>query len=174
MLTLTQLHKIMPYAGDRAPVFLVPLNDAMDEFGIDTPARQAAFLAQIAHESGSLRYVHEIASGSAYEGRADLGNTQPGDGMRFKGRGLLQITGRHNYRQCSLALYGDERLLTTPETLEAVTPACRSAGWYWKSRELNELADLGAFQSITRKINGGLNGLPERLAYFALAKEILA
>lgn len=173
MLTIAQLHKIMPYAGDRAAVFLVPLNEAMDEFNIGTPIRQAAFLAQVAHESGSMRYVHELASGRAYEGRTDLGNTQPGDGMRFKGRGLLQITGRHNYRLCSLALYGDERLLDHPELLEAVRPACRSAAWYWSAFGLNEIADADDIRRMTRRINGGLNGLPERMAYYQIAKETL-
>ena len=79
MITLDQLKKILIYAGPRAGVFHEPLCDAMTEFGIDTPMRQAAFLAQIAHESGSLKYVREIASGEAYEGRRDLGNTEPGD-----------------------------------------------------------------------------------------------
>lgn len=174
MITLEQLKKIIPYAGPRAGVFLVPLNDSMAEAGIDTPAREAAFLAQIAHESGSLRYVREIADGKAYEGRADLGNTQPGDGPRFKGRGLIQITGRANYRACSLALFGDERLLDRPELLEDVTQACRSAAWFWKSRGLNTLADSGAFKAITKAINGGLNGYDERLAYFQRATGVLA
>ena len=99
-MTPDQLRRIMPLAGKRAPLYAVPLSDAMAEYGIDTPARQAGFLAQIAHESGSLVYVEEIASGAAYEGRADLGNTEPGDGERYKGRGILQITGRANYRAC--------------------------------------------------------------------------
>lgn len=177
MVTLDQLKKIMPYAGARAAVFLTPLNEAMAEFSIDTPARQAAFLAQVAHESGSLRYVEEIASGRSYEGRADLGNTQPGDGIRFKGRGLIQITGRANYRACSLALFRDERLLDHPEILEGVLAACRSAAWFWQSRKLNHLADQGSdvsFRKITRTINGGFNGLTERIAYYERAKEILA
>lgn len=174
MITLEQLKKIIPYAGPRAGVFLVPLNEAMTEFGIDTPARAAAFLAQIAHESGSLRYVREIADGTAYEGRRDLGNTEPGDGVRFKGRGLIQITGRANYRACSLALFGDERLLANPEILEDVGPACRSAAWFWQLRALNELADAGAFRAITKAINGGLNGYADRLAYFQRATGVLA
>lgn len=174
MITLDQLKRIIPYAGPRAGVFLGPLNDAMDQFGIDTPVRQAAFLAQIAHESGSLRYTVEIASGAAYEGRADLGNTQPGDGRRFKGRGLIQITGRKNYLACSQALYGDDRLLTQPQMLEGVADACHSAAWFWSSRGLNALADVGDFERITRRINGGLNGEPERLAFFERAQQVLA
>lgn len=175
MITLEQLKKIIPYAGPRANVFLNPLNDAMAEFGIDTPARQAAFIAQIAHESGSLRYTREIASGAAYEGRRDLGNIQPGDGMRYKGRGLIQITGRDNYVKCSRALYGDSSaLLAHPEILEEVTPACRSAAWWWFSHGLNALADTGSFQKITRVINGGLNGYDDRLAFFQRATQVIA
>lgn len=174
MITLEQLKKIITYAGPRAGVFLGPINDAMDEFGIDTPMRQAAFLAQIAHESGSLRYVKELASGAAYEGRADLGNTETGDGVRFKGRGLIQITGRANYRAVSKALYGDDETLQRhPELLEDVVPACRSAAWFWWSHGLNTLADIGAFHAITRAINGGYNGYDERLAYFQRATAVL-
>lgn len=179
MITIEQLKKIIPYAGPRAGVFLGPLNDAMDEFGIDTPMRRAAFLAQIAHESGSLRYTKELASGAAYDtGRlaASLGNTPEadGDGQRYKGRGLIQITGRANYRDCSLALFGDERLLDHPEQLEDIKPACRSAAWFWKSRGLNALADSGSFKAITKAINGGLNGYNDRLAYFQRATGVLA
>lgn len=172
MITLDQLRAIMPYAGSRAAVFLPALNDAMDEFGIDTPARQAAFLAQICHESGSLRYVRELASGAAYEGRIDLGNTEPGDGVRFKGRGLIQVTGRTNYRICGRVL--GLPLEEQPELLEQVGPAARSAGWFWLSRHLNELADAGDFRVITRRINGGLNGYADRLAAWERASEVLA
>jgi putative chitinase len=170
-LTLQQLRKIMPYAGGRAETFLAPLNAAMQEFGIDTPARQSAFLAQLAHESGSLRYVREIASGAAYEGRADLGNVAAGDGVRFKGRGLIQITGRHNYWECAQALGLD--LLENPELLETPENACRSAAWFWHSRNLSALADAGNFRLITRKINGGHNGMADREKYFAIAQAVL-
>jgi len=178
MITLSQLTAIMPQAGARAARFLPALNDAMAEFGIDTPARQAAFLAQVAHESGSLRYVRELASGEAYDtGRlaGRLGNTPEadGDGQRYKGRGLIQITGRHNYRECSRALFGDDRLLDSPEVLEQAVPACRSAAWFWASRKLNALADAGDFVRITIRINGGTNGLDDRLAYYDRAREVL-
>ena len=102
--TLAQLLTILPNARPRAAAFLAPLNAAMVEFGITTLARQASFLAQVGHESGSLVYVRELASGKAYEGRAELGNTQAGDGVRFKGRGLLQVTGRANYAACGKTL----------------------------------------------------------------------
>ena len=167
MLDEATLLKIMPHAKSRVQDFLEPLNAAMREFHINTPVRQAAFLAQIAHESGELRYVKEIASGAAYEGRKDLGNTQPGDGMRYKGRGLIQITGRNNYAECGKALGVD--LITNPELLETNDLACRSAAWFWASRGLNDLADKGDFKRITKRINGGYNGLKERQAYYAKA-----
>ena len=175
MITLDQLKKIMPRAGARAGVFLTALNDAMEKYQINSPARQAAFLAQIAHESGSLRYTAEIASGAAYEFRKDLGNTCAGDGKRYKGRGLLQITGRFGYMKASSALCGDpDILLAHPEMLETVAMATESAAWWWSAHGLNELADAGKFEKITRRINGGTNGAAERNAFYAKAKQALA
>jgi putative chitinase len=170
--TLAQLLAIMPLARARAPAFLAPLNAAMLEFGITTPARQASFLSQVGHESGQLRYVRELASGQAYEGRADLGNVQQGDGVRFRGRGLLQVTGRANYAACGNALGLD--LLAQPALLEQAVNACRSAGWFWQTKGLNTLADAGDQVKVTRRINGGTNGLAERLALFAVAQRVLA
>lgn len=167
------LLKIMPYAVKRVDTFIQPLNAAMQEFQINTPARQAAFLAQIGHESGQLRYVRELASGEAYERRKDLGNTEQGDGVRFKGRGLIQITGRSNYLLCSVALFDDDRLVQFPELLEDPMNACRSAAWFWKSHGLNELADEGNFLRITKVINGGTNGYADRSALYVTAKEVL-
>ncbi|WP_338678903.1 glycoside hydrolase family 19 protein [Janthinobacterium sp. TB1-E2] len=170
-ITLEQLLSIMPLARLRAAAFLAPLNAAMVEFGITTPARQASFLSQVGHESGQLRYVRELASGQAYEGRADLGNTQRGDGVRFRGRGLLQVTGRANYAACGKALGLD--LLAQPELLEQTVNACRSAGWFWQTRGLNALADAGDQERVTRRINGGVNGLAERLALYREARKVL-
>lgn len=171
IITPDDLRRIMPYAKGRADVFAPMLTAAMDEFGIDTAARAAAFLAQVAHESGELRYVEEIASGEAYEGRADLGNTEPGDGVRYKGRGLLQITGRANYATCGDALGID--LLADPTPLTQPDLACRSAAWFWESRGLNQLADKDDFIRITRRINGGLTGYASRLQYLERAKRVL-
>lgn len=171
-MTLDDLRAICPHAKpERLAAVLVPLNLAMDEYEINTPQRQAAFIAQVAHESGSFRYVREIASGEAYEGRRDLGNTEPGDGVRFRGRGYIQITGRANYRSCGDALGLD--LLSEPELLELPHNAARSAGWFWKRRGLNELADKLAFETITKRINGGLNGYEDRLAYYGRAQGAL-
>lgn len=170
-MTLEDLQQIIPNAGTKAIVFHGPLVAAMSEFEINTPTREAAFIAQIAHESGSFRYVRELASGAAYEGRADLGNTEPGDGPYFRGRGLIQITGRANYAKC-----GEELglpLLENPELLEQPINAARSAAWFWETHGLNDLADVGDFIRITKRINGGTNGLADRQAFYARAKQVL-
>jgi putative chitinase len=161
----------MPNSISRIDQWIEPLNEAMAEYEINTPLRQAAFLAQIAHESGELRYVREIASGEAYEGRADLGNTKAGDGKRFRGRGLIQVTGRANYEACGKAL--GLPLLDFPEMLELPTYAAKSAAWFWKSRGLNELADNGSFKEITKKINGGYNGWTDRQKFYERAKAVV-
>lgn len=161
---------------DRATTFLPYIEDAMHEYGINTPARQAAFLAQVGHESGGLHWLVEIwgptATQARYETRYDLGNIAPGDGFRFRGRGLLQVTGRGNYKRAGDALGVD--LLAQPELLGEPGLACRSAAWFWKAHGCNELADAGLFEKVTRVINGGLNGYPERLGLWEKAKEVLA
>lgn len=171
MITQAQLVTIFPYAKLRASVFLAPLNAAMIEFEINTPIRIQMFLAQIGHESGELRYVQEIATGAAYEGRKDLGNTQSGDGKLYKGRGLIQLTGRANYEKLQEAL--GIPCIVHPELLETPVNACRSAGWFWKTHGLNEIADTGDFIKGTKRINGGTNGLPARLGYFERAKKVI-
>jgi len=179
--TREQLLSIMPYSKPRVEQWVTPLNKAMEEFGIDTPSRVSAFLAQVAHESTELKNVRELASGAAYDtGRlaARLGNTPEadGDGQMYKGRGLIQVTGRDNYVKCSRALFGDaETLIKQPELLEEPVAAARSAAWFWWSNGLNVLADCpNSFQTITKRINGGLNGYASRLAYFERAKKVLA
>lgn len=171
-MTLNELSLICQHAHTQTLArFEEPLRDAMVEFGINTPLREAAFIAQVAHESGEFQYVKELASGAAYEGRAGLGNTQAGDGIRYKGRGLIQITGRANYAACANAL--SIECLERPELLELPVNACRSAGWFWALHKLNLLADLGDFPRITRSINGGLTHEKEREAYYAKAKRVL-
>lgn len=170
-MTKDQLSKIYPFAGKRIDIFFIPILSAMYEFKINTKQREAAFLAQIGHESGQLLYVKELASGAAYEGRTDLGNTMPGDGVRFKGRGLIQITGRTNYVAAMMEL--DLDCVEHPELLEEPINAARSAGWFWFTHGLNELADVGDFIKITRKINGGTNGLEDRQQLYAKALEVL-
>lgn len=171
-----QLIQIMPMARQRAGLFIAPLNAAMGEFDIDTPARIAAFLAQVGHETKQLLFQRELASGAAYDtGRLaiQLGNTPEadGDGQRYKGRGLIQITGRRNYQLCGFALHLD--LIAQPELLEQPEYACRSAAWFWHNANLNALADQGDFDRITKKINGGQNGRDERRALWATAKKVL-
>jgi putative chitinase len=180
-ITLPQLIQVMPGARLRAGLFLASLNAATAAHQITTPNRLAAFLAQIGHESGELRYVRELGSDqylSKYDTgtlAARLGNSPEadGDGQKYRGRGLIQITGRRNYLACSQALFGDERLLQQPELLEQPQWACESAAWFWQSNGLNELADKDQFTTITRRINGGLNGLENRLQLWARAKAVL-
>ncbi|MQB17877.1 glycoside hydrolase family 19 protein [Pseudomonas lactis] len=180
-MTLAQLQQIFPRARSLAGVFISSLNLAMLNRQINTPQRAAAFLAQIGHESGELHYVRELGSDqylSKYDTgvlAARLGNTPEADadGQKYRGRGLIQITGRRNYLACSQALFGDDRLLLQPQLLEQPQWACESAAWFWQSNGLNELADKGQFTTITRRINGGLNGLDDRLQLWARAKAVL-
>lgn len=153
---------------------LVPyLNDTVDEFGINTPLRQAHFLAQLAHESDNFNTTEEYASGADYEGRIDLGNVYPGDGVRFKGRGLIQVTGRANYGSCSRGLGLGNTLIQRPTLLNQEDLAARSAGWYWQTRELNPVADRDDVVRVTRIINGGQRGLEDRIAKLRRAKRAL-
>lgn len=173
MISTDDLKKIFIHAKSATIAeFIDAINATLDKYEIDTPLRQAHFLAQVGHESGELRYREEIASGKAYEGRQDLGNTEPGDGPRFKGRGLIQLTGKDNYRA-----YGDfvgVDLIATPELVATRTDLCVDvAGWFWNGHKLNELADQDGIQRITRRVNGGLNGLEDRQRILVLAKSIL-
>lgn len=166
--TPQQLQRIVPSLTSAKAAEVAPhLNRAMKEANISTPERKAAFIAQLAHESGGFKYNQEIASGAAYEGRRDLGNTQPGDGKKFKGRGYIQLTGRANYAAAGKALGLD--LVNNPELAAKPENAARVAAWYWNSRGLNKLADQGNFDGITKRINGGYNGKADRDAYHARA-----
>jgi putative chitinase len=177
IVTEDQLKQIMPNAGVKIQKFARDLDLAMREFQINTPQRAAMFLANVAHESGELRYVRELASGEDYEGRRDLGNICKGDGVMFKGRGLIQITGRANYKACGEAI--DLDCINFPSLLEIPSGACRSAAWFWQSRKLNELADKGDFLGVCVKINGRNkvtklpNGWEDRQKYYKKAKEVL-
>lgn len=181
MISLDDLKAICPKTSTgRLALFVEALDDAMAEYEINTPERQAAFLAQIAHESGGFIYLKELWGPTpdqrGYEPpghKADmLGNTLKGDGFKYRGRGLIQVTGRSNYRDAGAALALP--LEDQPELLEEPANACRSAAWFWGARNLNELADAGDFKAITKKINGGLNGYDDRLAYLERAQGALA
>lgn len=141
---------------------------------INTPLRQAHFLAQLGHESGAFRYTEEIASGSDYEGSKKLGNTEKGDGVRFKGRGLIQITGRSNYKAYGDSI-GQDLTVDGNWTKLATDPylAVDCAGWFWETHNLNDLADQDDVIKVTKVINGGDNGLEDRKAYLARAKWFL-
>jgi putative chitinase len=180
MVTDDMLRRIMPNLPPKKRAEYLPhLQRAMDEFGINTPLREAAFLAQIAHESAEFRFMAEIwgptEAQRRYEPESDLaqrlGNSQVGDGERFKGRGPIQITGRANYQKYSQLLgidvVGNPSLAATPEL------TFRIAGLYWQRNGLNELADQEQFKTITKRINGGFNGLEDRLRFYDMARTVL-
>lgn len=166
--------------------------------GIDTPLRQAHWLAQMAHESGGFCFLREIWGPTKQQRRYErdpnarwptsskqaklpgyetnrlayqLGNERPGDGFRYRGRGFIGVTGRENYTSCSLALHGDERLVHHPELLEQEPAA--SAGWYWMSRAINRFADRDDVVKVTQAINGGKTGLDDRVRRLAIAKQAM-
>lgn len=159
-------------APERASELGMAANVHLRTYGIlDTPLRLAHFMAQVAHESGGFRYMEEIASGAAYEGRANLGNTQAGDGKRYKGRGPIQLTGRANYRLFGQRIGID--IEAHPEVVALPSFGLLIACMFWDSKGLNALADADDVVAITKRINGGQNGLAERQAYLAKAKGLL-
>ena len=200
-ITAQQLLQILPNAGPVAGVFVSALNDAMARFKIEGRLRVAAFLAQVGHESGQLRTLVENLNYSAeglirtwpkrfnlmtatsvarkpeqianivYASRLGNGPAVTGDGWRYRGRGLIQVTGWVNYQACGSALSVD--LLSKPELLEQPVYAALSAAWFWSSNGLSELADAERFEAITRKVNGGLNGQADRLAIYKRALDVL-
>ena len=168
-LTLSILKEICPYGSSvKIGNYLPFLNSMMPLFEINTLLRERHFIAQVAWESGSFNYNEEIASGAAYEGRKDLGNVNPGDGVRFKGRCLIQITGRNNYTLINKELSID--CVNHPELLSQWDFAVESACWFWRKNGLNELADMDDIKKITKRINGGYNGVTGRMALYKLAQ----
>jgi putative chitinase len=171
-----QLQKICPDTPERLiKLYLPHILETLAEFEIGNVQRQACFLAQVIHESGGFRYMREIwgptEAQRKYENRHDLGNTKIGDGQRYKGRGAIQLTGRANYKK-----YGDMLgidLEAVPDRAESADVAFRIAGLFWKEHDLNELADEGRFETITRRINGGTNGLAHRKELYEKALEVL-
>ena len=199
-ITEQQLLQILPNAGRQAGVFVPVLNTAMNRYGIVGTARAAAFIAQVGHESGQLMRLVENLNYSAeglmktWPSRFDLvrataaarnpeqianivyggrmGNTAPGDGWKYRGRGLIQVTGKTNYAACGEALGVD--LINQPELLERPQYAALSAAWFWSVNGLNTLADAGDLKGVTRRINGGLNGQADRQALYDKALKVLA
>jgi putative chitinase len=175
MITVNQLRSIMPLHPAAMADYVPILNPAMEEYGITTALREAAFLATIAHESHELEWLEEkwgpTPAQLGYEGRADLGNTQPGDGKKFKGRGPIQITGRANYAAVSKALKYD--FIFNPSALATPLYAVQAACWWWKEHGCNALADIGDFRAVTKRVNGGYNGMKERQRYYDRAMLVL-
>lgn len=170
-LTVDMLKFICPQASNgNLMKYINHLNDNFEKYDINTSLRLQHFIAQVAHESCQFLFCKELASGKAYEGRKDLGNTNIGDGIKFKGRGLIQITGKCNYDAISNDLFGDSKLLRLPEVLETPEYAVISALWFWNKHGLNEIADTDNCEKITKKINGGVNGLTERKEFLRKAK----
>lgn len=164
--TLTALFQKLGATIDRAQELALSAYVNFPAYGImDNEKRLAHFMAQLCHESGGFRYMEELASGAAYEGRADLGNTQPGDGKRFKGRGPLQITGRLNYRNYGRIIGID--LERHPEVAALPSIGLHVALEYWQKNNLNALADTDDVLRITKRINGGTNGLADRKKHLA-------
>ena len=176
MITAGQLKQILPQAtAANIEMYLPFLNSLLPKFGIDNNVRLAAFLAQVGHESGQLRYNKEIwgptAAQKGYEGRKDLGNIIAGDGVKFKGRGLIQITGRANYSNFGQTNGVD--CINNPSLLEQPEYAVMTACWFWQKNNLNKYADSGDFKTLTKRINGGYNGLEDRIQIWERAKKIL-
>lgn len=164
----------MGFAPDQA----LAIEQTCHRFKIDTPMRASHFLAQVAHESGTGKWMREIwgptTAQRGYEGRIDLGNVLAGDGKRYMGRGLIQLTGRANYTAYSRAIHGDERAVTTPDMVEKMPDAALAAGWFWARKGLNDLADRDDLRAVTRRVNGGYNGLADRQTKLIKAKGLFA
>lgn len=202
-ITQEQMTAALPgVSAETIEKFYGPMCDAMEEFEINTNKRIAAFLAQCAHESSNFRALHENLNYKAeglmkifhkyfpdedtandyahnpekianrvYANRMGNGDEDSGDGFRYCGRGLIQLTGKTNYESCGAELQVD--LDSNPQYLESPEGACRSAAWFWWSRDLNELADTGDIKAITKRVNGGFIGLEDRIAHYETALEAL-
>jgi predicted chitinase len=182
MITAEQIKLISPHV-QKLDIYLDPLNEGMREFEINTANRVRAYTVNLLHESQSFLYMKEIGDGKQYEGRVDLGNDKPGDGVKYKGRGPIEITGKGMYRLCGLALGLD--LITKPELLEDSANGFKASAWFWNYKGLNGVADhsedwtifiknrqypngkmFTKFEWICYKINGGFNGYEQRLEFY--------
>lgn len=169
-LTIELLRELAPRAKEEILEGIIENAALLDEFDITPGLRRQHFLAQLAHESDSFKTTREYASGAAYEGRDDLGNTEEGDGRKYRGRGLIQLTGRANYRTYSESM--DVDLEEEPDLAEEFPYALLTAVLYWEKKGLNKFADQDDINTITRRINGGHNGLADRQQYLDRAKRI--
>ncbi len=178
-ITQDQLQEIIRPSGfnqDKINLITDSLNQTFNAYEINTSLRICHFLAQVLHESGAFRFTAEIWGPTPtqlrYEGRTDLGNDAPGDGFKYRGRGWIQLTGKANYKVASAELNQD--FVNNPDLLEQYPGAALIAGWYWDKHNLNALADNDDILSITKRINGGTNGLPDRQAWLGKAKAVIA
>lgn len=177
--TKEQILQIMPNSAKCVDKYLVYINGYVEIFKIDTPLRMAHFLAQIAHESNELRCTKEYGNREYFvkydNGKLKqmLGNLKDGDGYKYRGRGLIQITGRANYQAYQDSGYCKGNIMDEPKLLEQPLGAVKSAMWWWWKHGLNKLADSDSFTEITKVINGGTNGLEPRRKYLAKAKAAL-
>jgi putative chitinase len=190
IITAGHLTAIAGGATDLMPELAEWMNSTCPLYEIDTPQEYCHFLAQACKETDHFRTLREYASGRAYEGRADLGNTQPGDGVRFRGRGIFQTTGRANYLQLGIKKGRRDLFINNPELLEQPEHAVWSACEFWRTRGLNDVAnhadadvlkkkyrgniiDVSPVEYISIAINGGYNGMDERKKYYAAAQQVL-
>lgn len=173
-ITRSQMLRICPgVCRENLDSFVADFNRWSAEFGVTTPLRASHFIAQVLHESGSLRYTEEIASGKAYEWRQDLGNIYKGDGVKFKGRGYLQITGRANYQAYAKSKWCKGDLMSHPEWLANSPGNVKASLWFWWKNNISALADKDDVKAVTRKINGGLTGYSQRAYWTRMAKKVM-
>ena len=164
---------------DRVSYFLHYINEWCDVFHINTPLRLAHFMAQVCHETNGLRCMRELGKPSYFrkyeKGRLGkmLGNTTKGDGARYKGRGLMHITGRANYKAYQDSGYCNGDIMDNPELIEKPLGAIKSGAWWWWEHGLNELADKDDVVAVTKRINGGINGLASRKRWLTICKKVL-
>ena len=203
-ITQQQLEKLIPKAKGGVQQWVEALNTTLPAFEINTTNRIAAFIAQCAHESGGFSILEEnlnykattltrlwpqrfpvsvvdqyaghpqAIANKAYGGRMGNGDEATGDGFKYRGRGLIQLTGKDNYKACSLSLFKDDTLLKTPDMLLEPTYALKSACWFWNKNKLNQYADTGDIETMTKKINGGVIGLDDRIKHYKHAIEVLS
>ena len=179
MITVQQLMRAVPQTNSQTAIeFVAVFNEWADRFGINTPIRIVHFLSQVYQESGALRYTEEIASGKQYEGRKDLGNTSPGDGVKYKGRGLIQLTGKSNFKAYQESGFCVGNLMEHPEWLSKSPGHTKSAMWFWWKNNLSAIADQDngvnaneVCKKITKRVNGGYNGLSTRQFYMRRFKK---
>ena len=171
VVTATQLRNMGWVESSLTPLLIHDLNRTLEAFNITTPRRIAHFISQCAHESGMGRWTMELASGLDYEFRSDLGNIYPGDGPKYKGAGYIQLTGRWNYQQFA-NFVNDPRVMEGVEYVALYYPWL-SAGFWWHNNSMNSLIDTGAtVEQVTRRVNGGTNGLEDRERLYAIAVQI--